>query len=332
MVSRSLWKHWRGRHRLRHQTLPGERDGRRPAASVGRPPSENQIIVRDCGESEGPQSDGVQLLSPSADRIPIEIVAIGTWTGGPNALAELIPQLPASFPVPDRYRATHAANLTRRLAERLDALTPLHVREAKEGKKTAAGSDMDCAGRLPHECGALCGRCCIDDEPAAARTGMPTCGRRAFPVRGGNVRRARVGHCAYGHGGRMADRSASNPGSGREVIVQDEATSVIWGMPGSVVAAGQADEFSTVLIVQEVVRKSHRQPRPQRRATGGSREIARLGQKKKRLERNAQDPLRSPPPELPNHVMILCPLGSTVNVTYVTSRIEKGTAGVRHYR
>ena len=40
---------------------------------------------------------------------------------------------------------------------------------------------------------------------------------------------------------------------------------------------------------------------------------------KKRLERNAQDAPGSPPPELPNHVIILWPVGPTVNVTFVTS-------------
>jgi two-component system chemotaxis response regulator CheB len=44
--------------------------------------------------------------------------------------------------------------------------------------------------------------------------------------------------------------------AGGEVIVQDEATSVIWGMPGSVVAAGQADRICPLhAIASEVVRR-----------------------------------------------------------------------------
>jgi two-component system chemotaxis response regulator CheB len=54
-----------------------------------------------------------------------------------------------------------------------------------------------------------------------------------------------------GRNGAQAVREA-----GGEVIVQDEATSVIWGMPGSVVAAGYADRICPLpLIVPEVVRR-----------------------------------------------------------------------------
>lgn len=50
---------------------------------------------------------------------------------------------------------------------------------------------------------------------------------------------------------------------------------------------------------------------------------------KKRLERNAQDAPGSPPPELPNHVIILWPVGPTVNVTFVTSHFDRSTARTR---
>jgi len=65
----------------------------------------------------------------------IEIVAIGTSTGGPNALTALLPQLPADFPVPIVIVQHMPPLFTRLLAERLNTLARLEVQEGKEGQK-----------------------------------------------------------------------------------------------------------------------------------------------------------------------------------------------------
>ena len=51
------------------------------------------------------------------------------------------------------------------------------------------------------------------------------------------------------------------------------------------------------------------------------------GQEKSALSENAQDASGSPPPELPNYLIILWPVGPTVNVTFVTSYVDKSTVG-----
>ena len=73
------------------------------------------------------------------DRTP-DIVAIGVSTGGPNALARLIPQLPAGFPVPVVIVQHMPPMFTRLLGERLNAQSPLAVREAADGEVVQAGS------------------------------------------------------------------------------------------------------------------------------------------------------------------------------------------------
>ena len=60
----------------------------------------------------------------------MDIVAIGTSTGGPNALAEVLPHLPADFPVPIVIVQHMPPTFTRFLAERLTASSSLVVREA----------------------------------------------------------------------------------------------------------------------------------------------------------------------------------------------------------
>jgi len=69
----------------------------------------------------------------------VDVVAIGTSTGGPNALTLLIPQLPADFPVPIVIVQHMPPLFTRLLAERLDTLARLEVREGKEGQKLQRG-------------------------------------------------------------------------------------------------------------------------------------------------------------------------------------------------
>jgi len=66
-------------------------------------------------------------------------VAIGTSTGGPNALAELIPQLPAGFPVPLVIVQHMPAMFTGLLAERLARTAKISVAEGKAGTVLAAG-------------------------------------------------------------------------------------------------------------------------------------------------------------------------------------------------
>ena len=71
---------------------------------------------------------------------PIEIVAIGTSTGGPSALQNVLPQLPADFPVPVLVAQHMPPGFTGPLAQRLNGLCPLNVREGVHGEILKAGT------------------------------------------------------------------------------------------------------------------------------------------------------------------------------------------------
>jgi two-component system chemotaxis response regulator CheB len=69
----------------------------------------------------------------------IDVVGIGISTGGPNALAELIPHLPADFPVPILVVQHMPPLFTASLAEHLNQISPISVHEARDGEPVLPG-------------------------------------------------------------------------------------------------------------------------------------------------------------------------------------------------
>ena len=67
------------------------------------------------------------------------LLAIGTSTGGPNALAELFPKLPANFPIPIVIVQHMPPIFTRILAERLTAASHIKVQEGRQGELLRPG-------------------------------------------------------------------------------------------------------------------------------------------------------------------------------------------------
>jgi two-component system, chemotaxis family, protein-glutamate methylesterase/glutaminase len=112
-------------HRARFGVLAG--------AGAGRIDSEDQVLVR--GASAPPKLAAIAPRLPDRPQARIDVVAIGTSTGGPNALTALIPQLPADFPVPIVVVQHMPPLFTRLLAERLNALSRLGCRKARAARR-----------------------------------------------------------------------------------------------------------------------------------------------------------------------------------------------------
>jgi two-component system chemotaxis response regulator CheB len=184
------------------------------------------------------------------------LVAIGASTGGPNALAALIPQLPADFAVPIVIVQHMPPLFTRLFAERLNTLGPLVVREGKEGQRLEKGQVWIAPGehhmtveRKGNEFVLGVNR---DAQENSCRPAVDVLFRTAAKTFGANV----LGVVLTGMGTDGTRGAAAVREAGGEIIVQDEASSVVWGMPGSVVAARLADRvFPLGQMGPEVVRR-----------------------------------------------------------------------------
>jgi two-component system chemotaxis response regulator CheB len=195
-------------------------------------------------------------LPPAAAQARIDVVTVGASTGGPNALMALLPQLPPDFPVPIVIVQHMPALFTRLLAERLNARGPLKVQEGKEGEKLLAGQVWIAPGDrhmtvVRRGTEVLIG---INQDPPenSCRPAVDVLFRSVAQAYKANVLAiVLTGMGADGTRGCSVIRAA-----GGQVIAQDEASSVVWGMPGSVVAAQLADHMYPLDgVAAEMVRR-----------------------------------------------------------------------------
>ncbi len=170
-----------------------------------------------------------------------EAVLIAVSTGGPNALAEVVPRLPRDLPVPVVIVQHMPPVFTRLLAERLASKSSLAVTEAAAGDEVRVGSVLIAPGdhhlTLRREGATV--RCALNrDAPEnSVRPAADVMLRSAAEVWGGNV--LVVVMTGMGQDGLLG--AVQLHGLGAPVLVQDEASSVVWGMPGAVAKAGIAE-------------------------------------------------------------------------------------------
>lgn len=180
--------------------------------------------------------------SPVARKELADVVVIGISTGGPQGLKQLIPQLPADFPVPVAMVMHMPVGYTEMYARKLDELSPLEVREAREGDVIRGGSALLApAGRhltfrrladgtvVAH----------LDSKPFETphRPSVDVLFQSASEVYGQRV----LGVVMTGMGSDGRVGAAWIKAKGGLVYTESEETCVVYGMPGSVVEAGLSD-------------------------------------------------------------------------------------------
>ncbi len=210
-----------------------------------------------------PPRPPVPVKKPANARV--EIVTIGTSTGGPNALAEVLPRIPKDFPVPIVVVQHMPPLFTRLLAERLASRSEIPIEEGSTGATLSPGHCWIAPGNF-HMTVKRAGvnwRLDLNQDPPenSCRPAVDVLFRSVAAVYGPNaLALVMTGMGADGVIGARHIREA-----GGEVIIQDEASAVVWGMPGLVYAAGQADAvYPLDQLGQEITRRviQSRGPRP----------------------------------------------------------------------
>lgn len=186
----------------------------------------------------------------------IDLVAIATSTGGPNVLGELMPQFPRDFAVPVVIVQHMPAMFTKLLAARLNGLAQLQVQEGQAGQPLEKGQVWIAPGDF-HMTVLRQGTKCVlglnqDPQENSCRPAADVLFRSVAHTFKENV--LAVVLTGMGSDGTLG--SAAIRKAGAAVIVQDEASSVVWGMPGSVVAAKLADRICPLnAVVPEILRR-----------------------------------------------------------------------------
>jgi two-component system, chemotaxis family, protein-glutamate methylesterase/glutaminase len=241
---------------LAHELLPKISALTTPAVPVApfapRPPLPSLPL-------EGPPVPRNQPIASSPS-----VLVIGVSTGGPAALDLLLPALPRSFPLPVLIVQHMPELFTRLLAERLSQRCSLRVSEAVEGDAVRPGAIAIARGNWHLEI------------LTASRTGQPATLHLTQAPPENHCRPAvdvlfRTAVAHYGSGvlavvltGMGSDGLSGARlvrAQGGTVLVQDQPTSVIWGMPGAVARAGLAQRILSLQdIAPEIVRLASRAP------------------------------------------------------------------------
>ncbi len=217
-------------------------------------------VVRRHGAAASTPTPGTRTASsmplparPNAASDTMRLVAIGASTGGPAAIRTILSELPRSFPVPILIVQHIARGFTSGLAHWLDGDTPLHVKLGELGEPASPGvvyiapDDRHIGCRLDRE-GAI--RILLDNAPAVGafrpsasylfQSVAQALGRNALSV-------ILTGMGDDGIAGLRVVRTI-----GGHVMAQDEASSVIYGMPREAVRAGVVD---SVVPLNSIARK-----------------------------------------------------------------------------
>ena len=173
----------------------------------------------------------------------VDVLAIGLSTGGPQALMDLIPLFPVDFPVPILIVQHMPPMFTKLLAERLNTNARIPVAEGRMDQILEPG----CAWVAPGEFHMAVERDRHAVRIVTHRNAAENSCRPAVDVLFRSVAQAYGPHALAvvmtGMGQDGLRGCEQIRAAGGQVLVQDEESSVVWGMPGNVARAGIADQI-----------------------------------------------------------------------------------------
>jgi two-component system, chemotaxis family, protein-glutamate methylesterase/glutaminase len=261
-------QHDLGGGRRRHRRQHGWADGARGVASLAplavKPFPPAQVVLRRDGEEAAnvnwpelvaaltaalagwrerkvvPARIGAAAASAPGTRSAPAVVGIGVSTGGPMALAALLPRLPKDFPLPVLVVQHMPAKFTASLAASLDKVCQLRVAEARDGERLEAGRILIAPGGQQMRVNKFGGTSLVritDDAPElSCKPSVDYLFRSLATVHGSGA--LGVVLTGMGEDGWAGCRLLAAVGA--QVLAQDEASCIVYGMPRGPIEAGHA--------------------------------------------------------------------------------------------
>ncbi|MCW8982960.1 MAG: chemotaxis response regulator protein-glutamate methylesterase [Gammaproteobacteria bacterium] len=192
--------------------------------------------------SQTPQARAGAPVSPRRARklSKVDLVAIGSSTGGPVALQDVLTKLPANYPYPILLIQHMPGSFTPAFAERLNQLCKIEVREAKDGDEIKPGLALLAPGGMQMELTKRGTRAQVRIFENNLQTYKPSVDltlRSVAKVYGSST----MAIILTGMGADGCEGSKLLKQTGSIIWSQDQATSTVYGMPAAVAEAGVSE-------------------------------------------------------------------------------------------
>lgn len=218
-----------------------------------------KLVARSRIPSPKTQSETETVVEkPSKPTIRKEkfgIVAIASSTGGPRALTAVVPKLPEDLSVPVVVVQHMPAGFTKSLAERLNKLSKLIVKEGEDGEPVRAGYVYIAPGGIHMR--VKNGKIELFDGPQVK--GVKPAADVLFDSVGREYKKQTLGVVLTGIGDDGTDGARVIKQFGGKIFAESEETALIYGMPKAVVKAGLADKVVPLpQMADEIVKEVRR--------------------------------------------------------------------------
>ncbi len=190
--------------------------------------------------------------TPAKPNAKFPLVVIAASTGGPATLMRLMPMFPREFQAAILLVQHMPGNFTTQFSKQLAEICPIRVKEANAGEIILPGTVYVCPG-THHMRVTGTGRITLDDGPRVE--GYRPCADITMETAAEYIGPLSIGVVLTGMGNDGTRGAKAIKAAGGQVIAQDEATSVIFGMNAEAIKAGVVDQIVPLDSVFSAVEK-----------------------------------------------------------------------------
>lgn len=215
---------------------------RKTSVTRKKEPSDPILPKRTSGTRAASRPASSNAVSSKIKKGNYQLIAIGTSTGGPVALQEVLKSLPADFPLPLVLVQHMPASFTNAFAKRLDQMCAVTIKEASDGDVLEAGTALLAPGGKQMTIMSHGGQLRVKIQDAEPAQNYKPCVDITFS----SIARALPGKSLSivmtGMGSDGAEGAKLLKQGGADIWIQDEESCVIYGMPMAIAKAGLADQ------------------------------------------------------------------------------------------